>query len=116
MPPWEQPSSPEASQLSSHSKARRLPSLPGAQQSPSAVNASGEYSLSCSRAGYEAPTQFAEETRNASRNIPWAIFLSVVATSLCGGLHIASLLFSVQVRSPCSPSAILQTVQSAAQS
>ena len=48
-------------------------------------------------AGYEAPAQYSEETRNAAKNVPWAIVLSVVATALCGGLHIASLLFSVQV-------------------
>ncbi|CAL5225906.1 g8697 [Coccomyxa viridis] len=46
--------------------------------------------------GYEAPAQFAEETRNAARNVPWAIVLSVVATAFCGGLHLAALLFSVQ--------------------
>ena len=50
-------------------------------------------------AGYEAPAQFAEETRDAARNVPWAIVTSVVATALCGGLHLAALLFSVQVRS-----------------
>ena len=48
-------------------------------------------------AGYEAPAQYSEETRNAAKNVPWAMVLSVVATALCGGLHIASLLFSVQV-------------------
>lgn len=49
-------------------------------------------------AGYEAPAQFAEETRNAARTVPWAIVTSVIATALCGGLHLAALLFSVQVR------------------
>ena len=49
-------------------------------------------------AGYEAPAQFAEETKDAARNVPWAIVLSVVATALCGGFHLAALLFSVQVR------------------
>ena len=55
--------------------------------------------------GYEAPAQFAEETRNAARNVPWAIVLSVVATAFCGGLHLAALLFSIQVRSrlPAEP-------------
>ena len=49
-------------------------------------------------AGYEAPAQFAEETRDAARNVPWAMVTSVVVTALCGGLHLAAILFSVQVR------------------
>ncbi len=53
--------------------------------------------MSAAPAGYEAPAQFAEETRAAARTVPWAIVMSVIATALCGGLHIASLLFSVQV-------------------
>ncbi len=57
----------------------------------------GVHRLICGAgAGYEAPAQFAEETRNAARNVPWAIVTSVVATALCGGLHLAALLFSVQ--------------------
>ena len=55
-------------------------------------------------AGYEAPAQFAEETRDAARIVPWAMVTSVVATALCGGLHLAALLFSVQVRPNCCAS------------
>jgi hypothetical protein len=55
------------------------------------------YEKCAAHAGYEAPAQFAEETRAAAKNVPWAIVTSVIATALCGGLHIASLLFSVQV-------------------
>ena len=101
MQPWNQPLSPGVGHQSIPSKARRLPCRAGllsTHRAPIEIYASKQCLLLCSCAGYEAPTQFAEETHNASRNIPWAIVLSVVATSLCGGLHIASLLFSVQVR------------------
>lgn len=48
--------------------------------------------------GYEAPAQFAEETKRADRVVPWGIVLSVVGTAVLGFSYLLTLLFCIQAR------------------
>ena len=50
-------------------------------------------------AGYEAPAQFAEETKRADKVIGWGIVLSVLASSMMGLGFLVCLLFCIQVSS-----------------
>jgi amino acid transporter len=48
-------------------------------------------------AGYEAPAQFAEETKRADKVIGWGIVLSVLASCIMGFGYLVCLLFCIQV-------------------
>lgn len=50
--------------------------------------------------GYEAPAQFAEETKNADVAVPHGIVWSVVANFGLGLSYMLTLLFCIQVHVP----------------
>lgn len=50
--------------------------------------------------GFEAPAQFAEETRRADRTVPWGIMLSIAVTAVLGFGYLVVLLFCIQVDLP----------------
>ena len=50
-----------------------------------------------SAAGFEAPAQFAEETKAADRTVPKGIMWSIVVTAVLGFGYLVVLLFCIQV-------------------
>lgn len=50
--------------------------------------------------GFEAPAQFAEETKRADRAVPWGIMWSILVTALLGFAYLVVLLFCIQVSHP----------------
>ncbi|EIE25063.1 amino acid transporter [Coccomyxa subellipsoidea C-169] len=46
--------------------------------------------------GFEAPAQFAEETKKADRAVPWGIMWSILVTAVLGFAYLVVLLFCIQ--------------------
>lgn len=57
--------------------------------------------------GYEAPAQFAEETKRADVAVPWGIVWSVIANFGLGLSYMLTLLFCIQARAKASRCVLL---------